>query len=518
MSKKVIIGSRGSDLALWQANFFQDSLTAIGVDSEIKIITTKGDRIQDLSFDKIEGKGYFTKEIESALLEGSIDVAIHSHKDLETQMPPGLIIAGVSQRANPSDVILIRPNAIDHTMPFGFKKSAVVGTSSARRKSQILALRGDVEIKDIRGNVPTRVNKLRNGDFDAILLAAAGLERLQLDVSDLKKWELDPRIFVPAPAQGVLAYQCRSDDAGLIETIKRLDDRSTRNAIQIERALLSGFGGGCHIPIGVYAKPQEDHFNVRVSFGKDWTMLPKRIRFSASNVEDALSRFDKISKMSAPESVLITKHQDEASHIRRACRQFDVKVHQTSFIEVEPVKFQLPNDFDWIFFASSNAVDAFFQNVSEVQIKDKRTAVFGESTARALHRYLDKIDFIPNAGQPNEVAIEISKVVGDQRVLFPSSNQSLGSIAKLLSPDQVIEVETYRTNIIARKLENLPEAAIFYSPSNVTGFVDGGNDLGKLKKVIAIGNSAAAEIKKHGAQPLIADIPHQAELFALLCS
>ena len=132
---------------MWQANFFQDSLTAIGVDSEIKIITTKGDRIQDLSFDKIEGKGFFTKEIESALLEGSIDVAIHSHKDLETQMPPGLIIAGVSQRANPSDVILIRPNATDHTMPFGFKKSAVVGTSSARRKSQILALRGDVEIK-----------------------------------------------------------------------------------------------------------------------------------------------------------------------------------------------------------------------------------------------------------------------------------------------------------------------------------------------------------------------------------
>ena len=210
--KKVIIGSRGSDLALWQAHFVKGELEKLNCTVEINIITTQGDRIQDLSFDKLEGKGFFTKEIEEALLNKTIDLAVHSHKDLETNPPAGLSIACVSERANPADLLLIRNSSVDTTQKWGLKIDAVVGTSSARRKAQMAHFRNDVTLKDLRGNVPTRIQKLRDGGYDAILLAKAGIDRLGLDLSEFHCVTLDPTEFVPAPAQGVLGLQIRSED------------------------------------------------------------------------------------------------------------------------------------------------------------------------------------------------------------------------------------------------------------------------------------------------------------------
>jgi hydroxymethylbilane synthase len=183
---KIIIGSRGSDLALWQAHFVTDQLNALGHEVELKIIETKGDRIQDLSFDKIEGKGFFTKEIEEALLNQEIDLAVHSHKDLETTNPVGLIIGAVSYRENPTDQLLVRKESFDPSKPLQVKKHAIIGTSSARRKSQVIRMREDIQLKDLRGNVPTRVDKLRPGQYDAIILATAGLKRLNLDLSEFE--------------------------------------------------------------------------------------------------------------------------------------------------------------------------------------------------------------------------------------------------------------------------------------------------------------------------------------------
>lgn len=154
---KITIGSRGSDLALWQAHHVKDRLIGLGADVEIKIFKTQGDKIQHLSLDKLEGKGFFTKELEDALLSNEIDLAVHSHKDLPTVSPEGLIIAAVSEREDPSELILIRKDAVDDSLEFSFKKNAIVGTSSARRKAQLISFRNDVEIKDIRGNVPTRI-------------------------------------------------------------------------------------------------------------------------------------------------------------------------------------------------------------------------------------------------------------------------------------------------------------------------------------------------------------------------
>ena len=153
---KITIGSRGSDLALWQAHHVKNRLEQLGAEVTIKIIKTQGDRIQHLSFDKMEGKGFFTKEIEAALLAEEIDLAVHSHKDLETTQPQGLIIAAVSEREDPSELILVRKECVDLNQPLDFKEGAIVGTSSARRKSQLLNIRPDIQIKDLRGNVPPR--------------------------------------------------------------------------------------------------------------------------------------------------------------------------------------------------------------------------------------------------------------------------------------------------------------------------------------------------------------------------
>jgi len=254
--KHVVIGSRGSDLALWQAHFVQAELIKLGCTVEINIITTQGDAIQHLSFDKLEGKGFFTKEIEDALLKREIDLAVHSHKDLETNPPAGLRISCVSDRANPADVLLVRRSSVDAAQIWNLKLNAIVGTSSARRKSQVLRLRPDVELKDLRGNVPTRIDKLRQGNYDAILLAKAGLDRLEIDLSEFEVVVLDPTEFVPAPAQGVLGLQIREDDEELHTILQAMNHPDVQANIALERGVLNLLQGGCQLPLGAYCDGQ----------------------------------------------------------------------------------------------------------------------------------------------------------------------------------------------------------------------------------------------------------------------
>jgi hydroxymethylbilane synthase len=261
------IGSRGSDLALWQANHVKNQLEQLGCSVDITIITTQGDAIQDLSFDKLEGKGFFTKEIEHALLEKSIDLAVHSHKDLETNQPEGLIIACVSEREDPADLLLVAKSAIDSTYLWDLKENAVIGTSSARRKSQVVGFREDASIKDLRGNVPTRIQKLRDGQYDAILLAKAGVDRLKIDLSEFHVVVLDPTEFIPAPAQGVLALQIRQEDQTLFTLLQKMNHSTVQNQIAIERKVLNLMQGGCQLPLGVYC---DDNNVVFVSYTANW--------------------------------------------------------------------------------------------------------------------------------------------------------------------------------------------------------------------------------------------------------
>ena len=286
MSRKIVIGSRGSDLALWQAHFVESELQKLGHEVEIKIIKTQGDKIQHLSFDKLEGKGFFTKELEEKLLSGDIDLAVHSHKDLPTEHPEGLIIAAVSEREDPADILLIQKDKVDHSKPLSLVANPVVGTSSARRKSQLLHHRADVELKDLRGNVPTRINKLREGQYDAILLAAAGVERLKLDLSEFHVCRLDPVEFIPAPAQGVLGLQIRETDADLHDILQNLNIPDVARRIGVERRILNLFEGGCQMPLGAYCVADGGNLKVKACVADAWDATVRITERTGSDIEN----------------------------------------------------------------------------------------------------------------------------------------------------------------------------------------------------------------------------------------
>jgi len=261
--KTLKLGTRGSKLALWQANFIKDQLVKSGQDVEIVIIKTRGDKIQDIGFSKMEGKGFFTKEIEDALIDGRVDFAVHSMKDMPTTNPEGLCLTALSYREDPRDCLVIKKSSVQ-AKALKLGDSAKVGTSSARRKAQLLHYRSDLQIADIRGNVPTRLEKLKNGDFDAIVLAKAGLNRLKIDLSDFEFIDLNPREFVPAPAQGVVALQVRESDTETRKVLRQIHHAEVARCTNVERRVLQLMDGGCQMPLGVHCE-QDEHGNFHVS-------------------------------------------------------------------------------------------------------------------------------------------------------------------------------------------------------------------------------------------------------------
>lgn len=256
MIKKIRIGTRGSDLALWQANHVADLLGR--ENTEIIIIKTQGDKIQNVSFDKMEGKGFFTKEIEEALLENEIDLAVHSLKDLPTEDVPGLTIAAVPERGSFYDMLIIHPHAFEEKGGLKVKQGSTIGTSSMRRMAQIKNLDSSLIIEPLRGNVNTRLRKLEEKQFDAIVMAKAGAERVNLDLSKYQTQVLTEDIFIPAPAQGALGLQVRSDDTEVFDRVNKLTHAATASLVKAERTFLKHFGGGCHVPIGALAGFTDD--------------------------------------------------------------------------------------------------------------------------------------------------------------------------------------------------------------------------------------------------------------------
>ena len=245
---KLRIGSRGSQLALWQANHISALLRARGYEVEIEIIHTTGDKLTDVALAKVGTKGMFTKEIEEALADGRVDLAVHSLKDLPTELSSGFEIAAITERQDPRDAFCSRQySRID-----GLPQRARVGTSSLRRQAQLKAIRPDLDIHPLRGNVDTRLRKLEQGEYDAIILASAGLKRL--GKMELIKQIIPAEIMCPAAGQGALAIEIRKGDAGPRQHLEFLDDPAARAATTCERALLNRLGGGCQVPIGALAE------------------------------------------------------------------------------------------------------------------------------------------------------------------------------------------------------------------------------------------------------------------------
>ena len=249
MGEKLTIGTRGSALARWQANHVADRLRALpgGPEVALELIQTEGDRILDVALSRLPGKAFFTKELEQAILDGRVDLAVHSLKDVETEMPPGLTLGAVLEREDPRDVLIARDGLRLATLPEG----ARIGTSSLRRTAFLLRWRQDLEIRDLRGNVPTRIEKLDRGEYDAIVLAAAGVKRLG-EADRITDYFPDD-ILVPAVSQGAIAIQHREDDERVGALVGALDHAATRAATAAERALLRRVEGGCQVPVGAHA-------------------------------------------------------------------------------------------------------------------------------------------------------------------------------------------------------------------------------------------------------------------------
>jgi hydroxymethylbilane synthase len=250
---KLRIGSRGSQLALWQANHISALLRARGNDVDIEIIHTIGDKITDVPLAQVGtkgglGKGIFTKEIEEALSAGRVDLAVHSLKDLPTELPPGFEIAAITERQDPRDAFCSRLYSRIEDLPRG----ARVGTSSLRRHAQLKAIRPDLDIHPLRGNVDTRLRKLEQGEYDAIILASAGLNRL--GKTELIKQVFPAEIMCPAAGQGALAIEIREGDSAIRQHLVFLNDDAARATTTCERALLNRLGGGCQVPIGAFAE------------------------------------------------------------------------------------------------------------------------------------------------------------------------------------------------------------------------------------------------------------------------
>jgi hydroxymethylbilane synthase len=503
VDRKLIIGTRGSELALWQANYIKDRLAEKDIASELKIIKTQGDNIQHLRLDKLEGKGFFTKELEEELLSEKIDIAVHSHKDLPTVNPPGLIIAAVSDREDPSELLLILKESVDPVRKFNLKENAVVGTSSNRRKSQLLSFRSDLEIKDLRGNVNTRIRKLRARDYDAIMIAKAGVKRIDIDLSDLHVEEISPVEFIPAPAQGVLAIQIRQTDKELFQALQSIHNKEVAQAIGVERKVLNLFEGGCHMPLGSYCRFEDGKYQVWTSKANEGGEFPDRIFVSADKTDGLaeliLDKFNKDRKL--PKSVFITRALTNDSYFYKAINKHQIAVEATSLIKINPVLEKLDpsllEEADWVFFSSRNGIEHFFK-LNPVLNKKTKFAVVGRGSEETLRKYV-KADY---SGEEEgidmvQVGKKFAQIAKGQTVLFPRAKGSLLTIRKELTEDtRVIDLPIYETIAKENVSKSNAEVLIFTSPSNVKAYFDH-HSLEAGQKVISIGYSTGDALQEY---------------------
>lgn len=501
MKKKIVIGTRGSQLALWQAYFTRDRLEELGHEVELKIIKTKGDKIQHLSFDKIEGKGFFTKEIETELLEGRVDLAVHSYKDLPTENPEGLIITANSYRANPFDCLVIHPDAYQPPMSFQLKKNAIVGTSSARRKAQLLAQRPDLQVKDIRGNVPTRVKKLE-GEFDAVVLAAAGLERLNLDLDDYHQVIFTPKQMIPAASQGVLAFQVRENDAEMQSILAQLHDSNIEKAIKVERTILNQLGGGCHQPIGVFCEfsPEQKRYKVWVTASDDWRAFPKRMYAEESNADTIIGGLMTALNDTTPKRVFISRNLTIDSYFSKAMKSKNYELIGQSLIRFSPMVFDSNIEGDWLFFTSKNGIQHFFEQNPTLP-EGIQLAALGNGTASVLEEKGYQVNFVGKGNDIPAIGQSFAEKVVGQKVVFPIAQNSLRSVQLYLeenAADVVVEDVVVYSNKAKMHFE-LPsiDILVFTSPMNVRAYAKR-YSLQSHQTVVVIGSSTAKALEEIG--------------------
>jgi hydroxymethylbilane synthase len=497
--REVIIGTRRSQLARWQTDHIVSRLTERWPEliCTVETFSTEGDQSGDVPLQRIGGRGVFTSRLEGALRGGDIDIAVHSLKDLPTEEDAELIVAAITSREDVRDCLVAR-NGLDLA---GLPAGACIGTSSTRREAQLRAIRPDLEYRTIRGNVETRIRKVMDGEYDATILAAAGLHRL-----DLKKHVteyLDPYVMVPAPGQGALAVQCRSGDDDIITLLRGIDDASTREAVLAERSFLEHLGGGCSLPVGAIAGRDGDSLRmsaivvapdgsrcVRVEgTGSSGRKLGEELA-SEAVANGAVALLESVRDLSALKDrrVVVTRAAHQARYFAERLASLGAEAIIAPAIAVEPVvndevRDVLANiaEFDWIVFTSVNGVSCFVDAMSRTTTEIPSTigiAAVGPSTASALKDAGLPPDVVPERFVGEELVAALGNVDG-KRVLLPRADIARRDAADMLrnSGAEVRDLTVYRTvaatlaSDLVDQLRKGADAIAFASGSQVVHFI-----------------------------------------------
>jgi hydroxymethylbilane synthase len=509
---KLRIGTRGSDLALWQARHVASRLEAVGFEIEIVVLKTRGDRIDDVPLHKVEGKAFFTAEIETALLEKRVDLAVHSHKDLPVESPAGLAIVAVPERADAGEVLLLaRPAHAPDASFLPIVSGARVGTSAPRRTEQLQTLRPDLVVESLRGNVPTRVRKLQEGQYDAIVLAAAGIDRLGLDLGELVRVPLPRAWFVPSPSQGALAIQARSPEEAWVPRVRAaLHDATTAEAIAAERELLARAGGGCSLPLGCGVERVGDTWQAHAFLGCDHPRPGIGARWSTGTGTTPRAAVDAAAGPLleggatgagplASLRVAIAGSAANGTRIGRRLEALGAKVLHEAVLAHEDVDADLAGALERLRMGDALIVTS---KQAARRLAGSRVpagvlvAAVGPATAAALAQAGLTAEITGTAGA--RALAESLPLAAGSRVLFPCAAEPLDELENALTARGVTveRLVLYRTTARpAAQLASGVDARVLMSPSAVAAVAALGDD-GALR--VALGETTAQALAARG--------------------
>lgn len=547
--KKIRIGTRGSKLALYQAYRVKEELENkfSNQEFEIIIIKTKGDKILDVPLSKIGDKGLFTKELEYALFRNEIDMAVHSLKDLPTKFPQGTKLGAILKRGDFRDCLVSK----DHKKIEDFDGSEVIATSSLRRKAQLLKINKNFKIVEIRGNVNTRIRKMAEGHCDAMIMAAAGLQRLEMGehITEI----FDPEVMISACGQGAIGIEIREEDAMIEKLISSISDKDSWITAETERAFLSTLEGGCQIPVGCHCRIEGDQVVVKgfissidgseflcetakgnVSDSFDIAIKLANDLFNSGGKEILMAiRNEHVVNVTTSSSlegkrIISTRPieiSDDLSNILKDC---GAEVLSMPMIEITPTELSEEDslvlaklsDYNWMFFTSKSGVSSFFKQLIEVNgnthlPKQLQIGVIGGKTALELEYYGYKASFISSGNNSEDFITEFNSTfeIKNLKVLLALGNLADDYLLEQMSKEnEVRRINTYQNNCpqeIDHSILDLIKSSeydliIFTSPStfiNLSKFVD--QKLLKTLKIASIGSTTSKAIKKAGVEPLI---------------
>jgi hydroxymethylbilane synthase len=436
------------------------------------------------------GKGFFTKEIEDALLAGEIDLAVHSLKDLQTAMPAGLMLGAVPERADRRDILLTRDDAFAADLPLRLKTGVKVGSSSARRVEQLRFLRPDLVLEPLRGNVPTRVRKLRERQYDAILAASAGLDRLKLPLDDFHVYRLPESLLVPAPAQGALGLQIRENDDATKHIISKLDSLELREIVHLERDVLRRLEGGCQLALGTAAEKTHHGYRLAMFLGLGESRLPRRLVVNGTDHDVMIhaavgyAKREPLSIGVSPVRVWITREPERVEDFSKALRSGRFQITSIPVFKAkaagsaEQQKMALANlaSYEWVMFTSQVAVHGFKGLMDQHNAKwsaDTRRAAVGKKTARAMTELGWTVEFVGQvadaASLAEQFAFENRGEIG--RVLFPCGTRAgndleigLERVVTRMERLECYDMDVHPEMVKTIAASPIPHAIVYTSP------------------------------------------------------